>query len=105
MGAPDLHDCSLAAGELGERALELAELVTERREQLQRHQTDGGGRDVVRRLGEVDVVVGVDRRVTAASGTVPAATRSAALTMARAHPRGRRPSRAFARAAAALTRA
>src|SRR5438094_220665 len=40
---------------------------------------------------------------TATSGTVPSATRAAAQTMARAHPRGRRPSLAFARAAAALT--
>ncbi len=42
---------------------------------------------------------------TAASGTVPSATRSAAQTMARAHLRGKRPSRAFASAAACLTRA
>src|SRR5438046_337966 len=51
----------------GGRALELFELAVQRREQLERHEADCGGRDVVRRLCEVDVVVGVDRYPAAAA--------------------------------------
>src|SRR5216117_2530967 len=65
--APHLHDRPLTAGEPGERALELSELAVQRREQLEGHEADRGGRDVVRRLCEVDVVVGVDRYPAAAA--------------------------------------
>ena len=66
MRAAGLHDRALARGVPAQGALERAELGVERPQQLERHETDRRGRDVVRRLSEVDVAVRVNRHVAPA---------------------------------------
>ena len=63
--AAGLDDVALAGGLPAQRADERRQLGVERPEQLERHETDRGRRDVIGRLAEVDVAVGMDRHVAA----------------------------------------
>ena len=71
MRAPRLDDAARARGVTPQRADERDQLTVQRLQHLERHQADRGRRDVVGRLAEVDVVVGMDRMPAPAPAAQP----------------------------------